>query len=48
MSTIINQLNDLLVSKNFSELTDLCADISVFEAEQLQSFIEQKNWNYPC
>ena len=42
MSTIINQLNDLLVSKNFSELTDLCADISVFEAEQLQSFIEQK------
>ena len=42
MSTIINQLNDLLVSKNFSEQTDLCADISVFEAEQLQSFIEQK------
>src|SRR5699024_11388580 len=42
MSTIMNQLNDLLVSKNFSELTDLCVDISLFEAEQLQSFIEQK------
>lgn len=42
MNTIINQLNDLLVSKSFAELTDLCTDISVFEAEQLQSFIEQK------
>lgn len=42
MNTIINQLNDLLVSKGIAELTDLCTDISVFEAEQLQSFIEQK------
>lgn len=42
MNAIINQLNDLLVSKNFTELTDLCTDISESEAEQLQSFIEQK------
>ena len=42
MNTIINHLNDLLVSKGIAELTDLCTDISVFEAEQLQSFIEQK------
>lgn len=42
MNTIINQLNDLLISKDFTELKNLCTDISVFEAEQLQSFIEQK------